>query len=100
VVSSEPATWGPGNHACLEESETLRELCLVHLKYFDFNFLFKKNLKWSKMSQSENEKNVCRRIGESEMMNEQEIYQHSLREINERYLNPRIETPAWLTKII
>ena len=52
LLGSRPTTWGPGFHYCLEESETLNDFWLIHLKYVDVERLSYRYREWSALSSS------------------------------------------------
>ncbi|KQW89795.1 hypothetical protein ASC94_18600 [Massilia sp. Root418] len=96
IISRVPTTWTAGNHMAAEFSEPLPGFYVVHLKYFDINFLYSKNDKWSRMDQTENETSVCKQIGTLQSLGQDKMVEYSGQEIAVRLAEPRLPIPAWL----
>ncbi len=96
LLSSVPTSWAPGNHVCMEPSAVLPGSAIVHLKYFDFDFLHNKNAKWAKMQGTAREATMCKQIATLNALDEGQIDQFSNTEMAERLAMPRTQIPAWL----
>lgn len=96
IISSEPTSWSAGNHNCFEPSEQLPGLWLVHLKYFDFNFLSAKNNKWSRMEQTENESKTCRQISVLSSFDRAKLDAFTDGELAERLADKPLALPTWM----
>lgn len=96
IICGKPASWTAGNHLAHEFNSVLPGFVVAHLKYFDFDFLSKKNNKWSRMEPTENELTVCNQISYLRELDETKLHELSLKEINDRLAEERVPVPAWL----
>lgn len=95
VISSRPTTWTIGSHMAAEHSEPLPGFVSVHLRYFDYDFLYSKNDRWARMDQTDNEAQMCKAITSlREVINEIEAL--TAKELTDRMAEPAAEIPAWL----
>lgn len=97
ILSSIATTWSAGNHMAAEIHTALPELYVVHLKYFDMRFLYRKNDKWSQMIQTENEVGICKQISVLSALGGEKMGEYSAQEIADRLAEPALPLPAWLT---
>ncbi len=95
LISSVPTSWTAGNHLCFEPTKVLPGFVIVHLKYFDFDFLHAKNNKWSTMKATERETNTCKQIAQLNQMHGAEIDDFTVAEMKERFDMERAALPAW-----
>jgi hypothetical protein len=100
LLSSRPTTWTPGNHLCFEGAKVLKGLTVVHLKYFDINFLLNKNTRWSSMDASEREEKVCKHIPELSKLDGEELRERTMNELSKHATRERAVLPAWLVQSI
>lgn len=98
IISTVPTTWTAGNHFAHEPSAVMPGLYVAHLKYFDFDFLLRKNNKWSKMEQTENEKKTCVQISGLQELDMRGLRDLSTKEIADRLADDEIPVPAWFVE--
>jgi hypothetical protein len=96
VLSSVPTSWSSGNHTCFEQVQVLPGFVVVHLRYFDIDFLGAKNAKWSKMQATAREAKTCLQIGALSQLDQDGIDAVTRRELAERFAMARCAPPAWL----
>lgn len=96
IISSIPTTWSAGNHTNAEQSKPLPDSYVLHLKYFDMNYLYRKNDKWSRMAQTENEARVCKQITALSELSADRMAEFSGLEIDQRLAEPPLPIPAWV----
>ncbi len=95
LISSVPTSWTAGNHLCFEPSKVLPGFIIVHLKYFDFDFLLEKNTKWAQMKATERESNTCKQIAILNALDQQQIHRYTVDELAERFAMERAALPSW-----
>jgi hypothetical protein len=95
LISSVPTSWTAGNHICFEPTKVLPGFVLVHLKYFDVDFLHSKNNKWARMASTEREANTCKQIGILSKLDQPGIDALTISEIEERLAMERAALPSW-----
>lgn len=96
IICGKPTTWTAGNHLAHEFNSVLPGFIVAHLKYFDYDFLASKNNKWSRMEQTENEAKTCKQISGLRELDETKLHELSVKEINDRLGDERVQVPAWL----
>jgi hypothetical protein len=96
IISSIATTWSAGNHTNAEQSTPLRNSYVLHLKYFDINYLYRKNDKWSRMAQTETEARVCKQITALSELSADKMGEFSGEEIALRLAEPALPIPAWV----
>ncbi len=97
LLSSVPTSWTSGNHTCFEHAQVLPGFVIVHLRYFDIDFLSAKNTKWSQMQATVREAKTCLQIGALSQLDQDGIDAVTQRELNERFAMTRTVPPAWLS---
>jgi hypothetical protein len=95
LISSVPTSWTAGNHLCLEPTRVLPGFVIVHLKYFDYDFLLEKNIKWAQMKATERETNTCKQISILNALDQQQIERYTIDELAERFDMERATLPSW-----
>ncbi len=96
LISSVPTSWTPGNHLCYEPSSVLPGFVIVHLKYFDFDFLHAKNAKWAQMQGTEREAVMCQQIATLNQLDDDAVLAFTEHELAQRLAMERASVPAWL----
>lgn len=99
-LSSVPTTWTTGNHKCMEASAPLPGLTVVHLRFFDFDFLHSKISRWAGMQASKREIYSSKHISQLSELDRTGLHARSIKELGDHFAKPAYQVPAWVASVI
>ena len=98
-LCSKPSSWDAGNHHTKEKTFTLNEMYMIHLRFVDFERLYKRNLRWSSMKPSLSSKTLTKAFDLAKYT-KKEIHELTNKEILSYQNREKINLPKWVYNYI